>query len=181
MKTKGFTIVELLTVIIIITLLLAIAVPSSIAISNRIKEKQLAEKYELAKQGAILWADQHQHCFTPSKSCSFLDYIASNLSMMSVKISIGKLAEDGFFAYDDKDKKTIENPVDKSDISAEKITVVFDLDTKTATSSLIEQNVNYTLAFNGNGANSGTMSSISCTENKNCRIPTNSYKKSGFG
>ena len=41
-------------------------------------------------------------------------------------------------------------------------------------------NIQYKIEFDGNGSTSGTMSSITCTYNKNCTLPSNKYTKTGY-
>lgn len=180
MNKKGFTLVEVLTTLIIISLISAIAVPSAISISNRIKNNLLIEKLNFAGKAAVIWADDHNECFTTSKICSSLDYLTNDTKTMTVRISIGDLASAGYFSYDDKVLKTIENPIDKSDLSEDEITITYDLKTKIATTELFDTNTIYQLSFNGNESTSGSMETISCGYNKNCLIPSNKYKRTNY-
>lgn len=175
---KAFTLVELLAVIIVISLLIVIAVPASISINKKIKQRLLNTKLDLATQHAKIWAYDFPECFTSSKSCLILEYVEETEKTMTVRITIGELARAGYFEYDDKQKVKILNPVDNSDLSQQKVTIVYNLKNKTVETSLFDpKNTIYTLSFNGNGATSGSMDSIKCNYNDSCQIPSNKYQK----
>lgn len=178
---KAFTLIELLAVIIIISLLIAIAVPASISINKKIKQKLLNTKLDLATQHAKIWAFDFPECFTSSKSCHILEYGEVTANTMTVRITIGNLAEAEYFEYDDKEKTKILNPVDNSDLKQQKVTIVYDLKNKTVETSLFDpKNTAYNLSFNGNGATSGSMDSIKCDYNIACQIPNNEYQKENY-
>lgn len=180
MNKRGFTLVELLAALMVIGLMVAIAIPSSMAISRRIKQNLLTEKIKLANDGAALWAKDHSQCFVSMNSCNNVEYLSTDANTMTVTITFKELALAGYFSFDDKTKKIIENPVDKTDLSSEKITIIYDFKSKTARTETLHDYTVYQLSFNGNGSTSGSMNSVSCGNDKDCAIPVNRFRKTNY-
>ena len=64
MNKKGFTLIEVLVVITIIGIMTSIAIPASQGIAKKINEKSYQTKLKLASEGAKLWGEDNNVCFT---------------------------------------------------------------------------------------------------------------------
>jgi prepilin-type N-terminal cleavage/methylation domain-containing protein len=130
MNNKGFTLIEVLSVIVIIALIAAIAVPVSFSVSNKVRNKLLDNKMELAKKAAVLWGQDNIICLTDEGSCdSVMCTIDVNDTYINhCKITLNTLAENDYISYDDN--KKIINPVNKKDISSSTITLDYNMNTK---------------------------------------------------
>ncbi len=180
---KGFTLVEILTVLVIVSLLIVVAVPASQGISKRVNKRAYATKIELAKESAMLWAENNQSCFTCLKAeCSTkcsnavcqVDDESSDEKVCELKL--GFLASENYFNYDNRLDKEIINPVNNEVINEETVTIIFNKKDGSITTS-VDENDYVTLYFNGNGATSGYQSSITCKKNVECILPSNLFAK----
>lgn len=142
MNKKGFTLIEVLVVIVIISLLTVVAIPASQGVNKKIKEKLYTSKLTLAEQGAALWGEDHEKCFTCSgASCSndckelicHTEY--ENEKICEIKFSV--LADNKYFKYDNEVKKLIEDPRDKNKTLNEQIvTIIYNKKSRTINTNL---------------------------------------------
>jgi prepilin-type N-terminal cleavage/methylation domain-containing protein len=135
-EKKGFTLVEVLAVLVIIALLMAIAVPTSISVSKKVKIKMLNNKVQLAEKAAALWANDNLNCLKDNTCPAFKIPTNSNqneytlvcespnsLGIKKCTITIGELANENYFEYDDDAKTIVQNPVNKSSLNDQKVEI----------------------------------------------------------
>ena len=128
---KGFTLVELLAVILILGILMVVAVPSINSTSNKTKERMLKTKIELAQQNLLLWGQDNKKCFIGG-GIDCLTMTCSGTTNITCTVTLKAMADYGLIDYDNEEKEVI-NPVDKSNISNETITIEYNTSNKAFT------------------------------------------------
>ncbi len=98
MKSKGFTLVELLAVIVILGLVAVIAVPNVASILNNSKNSLNNNQKEIIESAARQWGIEHVALEGNNPSKSYVD--------------IKTLQDDGFL-----EDKSIKNLIDNEDVS----------------------------------------------------------------
>ena len=78
MKSKGFTLVELLAVIVIISLLLTIAVPNIIGLSQRIQKNMYCSKVQNIEIASKLYAEDNLDGFTNNQMEIYVSDLIDN-------------------------------------------------------------------------------------------------------
>ncbi|MDD3895696.1 MAG: type II secretion system protein [Bacilli bacterium] len=129
MNKKGFTLIEVLVVITIIGIMTSIAIPASQGIAKKINEKSYQTKIKLASEGAKLWGEDNNVCFTCLEgtcpvACEDLDCIYETDDEKICTITMEFLAKYQYFKYDDENK--IIDPRNKNKTLNEKsITIIY--------------------------------------------------------
>ncbi|MFA6753482.1 MAG: InlB B-repeat-containing protein [Bacilli bacterium] len=179
MNKKGFTLIEVLVVITIIGIMTSIAIPASQGIAKKINEKSYQTKIKLASEGAKLWGEDNNVCFTclegtcPAE-CEDLDCIYETDDEKICTITMGTLAKNQYFKYDDETNTKIIDPRNKNKIlNGEFVTIIYHKNNGIV--NAYSGNYLYNLSFDGNGS-TGTMDSIKCIYDQLCSIPDNQFE-----
>ena len=93
---KGFTLVELLGAIAILAIIIGIATTGAIAIGNKSKKKMYNTKVDLILNAAQMFALDNQ---------------------TEGEVGVDVLTNKGYLKYDDKTKKEVSNPIDKTKLN----------------------------------------------------------------
>lgn len=133
MNKKGFTLIEILVVITIMGILVAIAVPASQGISKKINEKIYNSKMNLAIEGAKIWGEDNNTCFTCvggscPEECLDLECFYESDDEKICEISIGSLVKYKYFKYDkivDGEEKVIDPRNNNKYLNEEKVKIVY--------------------------------------------------------
>lgn len=156
MNKKGFTLVELLAVLVIMSLLMVIAIPATTSISNKIKQKMLTTKMNLASQAAVLYGQDNKGKLIVSGTCDNAsstlcccyydatladDYkcTTSSTDKYFCAITLGELASQKYIEYDDKTQNTVLNPVDKTSINNKHVFIIYNPSTRAVTAAGYEK------------------------------------------
>lgn len=182
MNKKGFTLIEVLVVITIIGILTSIAIPASQGIAKKINEKSFQTKIKLASEGAKLWGEDNNTCFTCvggscPEECLDLECFYESDDEKICEISIGSLVKYKYFKYDkivDGEEKVIDPRNNNKYLNEEKVKIVYYKKNKVINSYDGDL---YDLSFDGNGATGTiTMDKIKCVYEQPCKITNNKFE-----